>query len=149
MLRVRCSQDLWAGVLFFAIGFIMLVGAADLAQGTAMRMGPGYAPRLLCGLLILIGAILVFRGIAIEGPDTGQWGLRPAVFVLGSMIAFALGVERLGLFLTIFIVVCLASLAISGVRPVGTFVAATCIAAGSCALFVYGLKLLIPVWPQL
>jgi hypothetical protein len=49
-------RDALAGAIFIALGLIFVFGAMDLERGTAFRMGPGYFPLVLAGLLILIGA---------------------------------------------------------------------------------------------
>src|SRR5215470_677625 len=105
MIRIRSTQEFWAGILLLAFGTVMFIGAADLAQGTALRMGPGYTPRILCGLLIITGVALVIRSAAVDGPSTGTWNVRPLIFVLGSVIFFAFALERLGLVITTFLTV--------------------------------------------
>ncbi len=86
MLKIRGPQDVGAGILFLAFGIAMLMGSADLAQGTPLRMGPGYAPRLLCYGLIIIGAALLLRGLKIDGESTGPWNFRAMIFVLLSIL---------------------------------------------------------------
>ena len=56
MLRVKSPQDFGAAVVFLAIGVAGLYFGSDLAFGTSARMGPGYFPVLLSGLIIVIGA---------------------------------------------------------------------------------------------
>ena len=148
MFRVKGRQDLWSGIMFLVFGVIMYIGAMPLAQGTAIRMGPGYTPRLLCYLLIIVGAALIFRGVTHRGESTGLWGIRPLIFVLGSVVVFAVGLERLGLVITTCLSVFVGSFAMKEVRPLELLIVAVCMAAGSTLLFVYALKLIIPVWPQ-
>lgn len=148
-IQVRSSQDLWAGALFTAIASFMFVAGLDLALGTSLRMGPGYAPRLLCGLLFAIGCVLVGRGLTVDGADTGTWNLRPMIFVLGSILLFAFALERLGLVLTTFLVVGASSFAIRDLRPKELLVVASVMAIVCSGVFVFGLKLMIPLWPRL
>jgi hypothetical protein len=147
-IRMRSSQNFYAGALFIAIALFMLVAGLNLTIGTSVRMGPGYAPRLLCCLLFLIGGVLVVRGLMVSGSDTGTWNLRPMIFVLGSILLFAIVLERLGLVLTTFMVVATSSLATKDLRPKELLVVAAMMAAACSATFVYGLKLLIPLWPS-
>jgi hypothetical protein len=51
-------RDLLAGAVFVALGLAFLVGALGLERGTAFRMGPGYFPLVLAGLLVLIGVTM-------------------------------------------------------------------------------------------
>jgi putative tricarboxylic transport membrane protein len=149
MIRIRGVQDFWAGVMFLAIGVLMFVGASNLVQGTAARMGPGYAPRLLCGLLVATGCALVAKGLFASGGGTGTWNVRPMLFVLGSILVFAFALERLGLVISIILAVGVSSLSIKPARPLETAIVAVTMAAGCTLMFIYGLKLIIPVWPQL
>ena len=56
-------RDIWAGALLAAFGVAALVFGADLAMGTARRMGPGYMPYGLAWLLVLCGAAVALRGV--------------------------------------------------------------------------------------
>ena len=52
---IRSPKDFWAGILFIAFGTAAIAIAVNYPVGTAGRMGPGYFPRGLGILLILIG----------------------------------------------------------------------------------------------
>ena len=148
MVRIRNAQDLCCGLLFLAAATFFFVTGLDLPVGTAVRMGPGYTPRLLCGLIAVVGAILTVRGFSVDGERMEGWGLRPLVFVLGSMLIFAFAIERLGLVITVGMVVVFSSFSMPGARPVELGIVAAAMAAMCSAIFVFGLKLLIPLWPQ-
>lgn len=85
---------------------------AEMPIGTARRMGPGYFPLLLSGLLFVLGAILMVRGLA-KGPDTGihpmPW--RGLLMILGATIFFGATVRGLGLVPTTAISVLLSAYA--------------------------------------
>ena len=62
--------------------------AANYPLGTAARMGPGYFPRILGILLIVLGAALSLRALRAAGPAAaavGNGGRR--IIVLGSVVA--------------------------------------------------------------
>ncbi len=42
--RFLRGQDFWCGLLLIAIAIFFLYGGKDLAAGSLLRMGPGYAP---------------------------------------------------------------------------------------------------------
>ena len=67
--------------------------------------------------------------------------------MLGSLLVFALGIQRLGLFVTILLVVAVAALATPESRWREVVVMAVALAAFSTALFVRALGLPIPAWP--
>ena len=66
-------------------------------------MEAGYFPRLVCALLVAIGAALAAMSLfrAGEIPERGRW--RPFVFVTLSCLAFALLLQPLGLVLTLLV----------------------------------------------
>ena len=55
--------DVVSGLLFIAIAVFGLVVSHDYPVGTALRMGTGYMPRLLCWLLLGLGALIAVQGL--------------------------------------------------------------------------------------
>ena len=149
MKRLASSADVRAGLFFLAVALLGLFLAQNLRPGTAMRMGPGYLPNLVCSILLALGLLTVAKAVATPGPDAGSWTLRPLMAVLGALLVFALGIEQLGLFATTALVVIVASFATPESRPVEVLVIALSLAAFSTGLFVQALGLPIPAWPQL
>src|SRR4051794_41949823 len=82
-------QDLWAGLLLAAFGVAALIFGADLAMGTARRMGPGYMPYGLAWLLVLCGAAVALRGVIAAGAAGAPVGLRPVLGVLRGGVVFS------------------------------------------------------------
>src|SRR3954452_23818778 len=97
--RLWALQDLWAGLLLAAFGVAALIFGADLAMGTARRMGPGYMPYGPAWLLVLIGAAVALRGVVGAGAAVEPMRLRPFLGVLGGGVAFALVIDRGGILL--------------------------------------------------
>ncbi|MCC6870733.1 MAG: tripartite tricarboxylate transporter TctB family protein, partial [Burkholderiales bacterium] len=56
MLSIRNPKDFWAGILFIALGIFAITVGSNYTLGSAARMGPGYFPRILGILLIVLGA---------------------------------------------------------------------------------------------
>ena len=75
---IRGQQDFWSGLLFVGFGAVALVIGRDYAMGTAMRMGPGYFPMILAGLLDHQAARVIDayrrQGLMPTGRiDRGEW----------------------------------------------------------------------------
>lgn len=144
---VRGPRDFWAGILFVAIGAAAVIIAFHYPMGTAARMGPGYFPRALGSLLMILGAFSVLRGLRQQQAPIMTWRWRAIVIVLGSTVVFGLIVQHVGLALSTVFLVVAASSASHEFRPkealvVGIFMAALCV-----GVFVYGLAIQLPVWP--
>ena len=76
--RAFVTKDFLAGVMFVAFGLLGLWLGRTLEAGTASAMEAGYFPRLICGLLIAIGAAprrrLVAAAATATCPSAGSGG---------------------------------------------------------------------------
>ncbi|WP_341236881.1 tripartite tricarboxylate transporter TctB family protein [uncultured Limnobacter sp.] len=90
-------RDFWAGLLYLIIGAAALYMAADYEMGAAISMGPGYFPKVLSGLLILIGTASLIRSFFVQGEPLEGFPFAKIIYVTVSIIAFALLVEGAGL----------------------------------------------------
>jgi len=147
MAVIRHPKDFWSGVLFIAIGVFAIVYGMKYTLGSAARMGPGYFPRILGILLILIGAILALRSFRLEGPPLPRWKWRPTVVVLGSVVLFGAIVQWAGIALSTVILIVGSSAASPEFRPREALIVGVLLAALAVGVFVIGLKLQLPIWP--
>jgi hypothetical protein len=76
---IRHPKDFVAGLLFAGVGILAIIIASNYPLGTAARMGPGYFPRILGILLILLGGALALRALKLNGPPLPRWHWRPVV----------------------------------------------------------------------
>jgi hypothetical protein len=146
MLKVKSSKDFLAGLLFVAFGIAALVLGREYPFGSASAMGPGFFPRVLAVALIVLGAVLSGRGLTLHGEKLDSAHIRPLIFVLGAILAFAFLIEKVGLIVTGLVVTILAALAYRGrmtVFEVG--ILAVTLTVFCVALFIYLLGLPIPV----
>ena len=58
------NKDFLAGLLLLAFGAVGFYMALDYPFGSALRMGPGYFPRVLSGILMAFGAFVLVRGMS-------------------------------------------------------------------------------------
>jgi hypothetical protein len=148
--RVFVTKDFLAGLMFVAFGLLGLWLGRTLEVGTASAMEAGYFPRLVCSLLVVIGAVLAaissLRGDG-EVLERGRW--RPFVFITLSALAFALLLRPLGLILTLAISITLARFAGGGIRLVPLLLTCAVLIAAIVGIFVLALRIVIPLWPAL
>ena len=147
MAIIRHPKDFYAGLLFIAFGIGAIVIGSNYARGTAARMGPGYFPRILGILLILLGGILVLRALRLQGTPVPAFKWRPTLIVLGSVVVFGLVVEHLGLMLSTIGLIFGASTASPEFRWKEALIMGIFFALLAIGVFVWGLKLQLPVWP--
>jgi len=144
--RVRSPQDLGAGAVFLLIGAAGAYFGNDLAFGTAARMGPGYFPVLLGWLIIVVGVIVGFRGLTIEGPEIEPIQLRPLLFVVASILLFGYLIDTIGLGLTAIVLTIVAAYARRDARLGEALLLGAGLALFAVLVFVYALSQPLPAW---
>lgn len=149
MAFIRHPKDFCAGLLFIAFGTLAIVVGSNYTLGTAARMGPGYFPRILGGLLVALGLVLALRALRLNGPRLPGWQWRPVLVVLLSVATFGLIVNRVGIVLSTILLIVAASTASREFKWREALVAGCILAAGAVGIFVIGLKLQLPIWPAI
>ena len=91
------SKDLWSGLMFAGFGVLALSMGSNLAIGTAIRMGPGYVPRMLSYILIALGIAIIVRAVVAAGEPVERFRWKPITMITIGVVAFALLFERAGL----------------------------------------------------
>jgi hypothetical protein len=146
MLRVRSPQDLGAGLVFTLIGLAGFYFGTDLTFGTPARMGPGFFPVLLSGLIIAIGLVLALKGVAVEGPPIEPVQLRPISFIVAAILIFGFLIESIGLALTAVLLTIFAAYARPEVKLRETILLGVGLAMFTVLVFVYLLGQALPAW---
>ncbi len=145
--QIRHPRDFFSGLIFIAVGIIALVIGRDYSLGTPTRMGPGYFPALLGGLLTLLGVIIAARSFIITGKRIDAIHLRPLILILASMLAFAALLEPAGLVISTVALVVIGCLASAESRWRDMIFLTVFLLAVALGLFVYSLGLPIKIWP--
>jgi hypothetical protein len=147
MAVIRHPKDFFAGLLFIAFGLGAIIIGSNYTLGTAARMGPGYFPRILGILLITLGAVLALRALRLQGAPVAAFKWRPTLIVLGSVVAFGMVVQDLGLAISTVGLIVGASAASHEFRWKEALVSGVFFSALAISVFVLGLKLQLPIWP--
>ena len=142
---LRNNRDLIAGLLFIVLGALAAVLARDYPFGTTMRMGPGYFPTMLGGILLVFGATILLRGIRSGETVKGEWGVRPLAWITLSIILFGFLLDRVGMVPATVVTLFAAAAAGREFRLKEVLLLAIVMTAFSVAVFSYGLKLPYPL----
>jgi hypothetical protein len=140
----KALKDVLAGLIFIGFGLAFALTAATYDLGTALRMGPGYFPLVLGGLLAFLGILIVIEAIvAGEGGAIGAIPWRGLVLLTAAPLFFGFTVRGLGLAPSLFVTTLLA--AFSSQRT--TVLAAVAMAIGltACCILVFVEGLGMPV----
>jgi hypothetical protein len=149
MVKIRHPKDFFAGLMFIAFGLGAIVIGSNYPLGVAARMGPGYFPRILGILLVVLGAALSIRGLRLDGAKITLESPRPLIIVIGSVVLFAMTVSTLGLVLSSILLIFVSSAASKEFRWKEALVSGAILAALSVAGFIWGLGLQFSIWPTL
>jgi len=145
---IRAPKDFWSGVIFIAFAAVAMGAARGYSLGSAGHMGPGYFPMMLGIVLAFIGAILIARSLVIAGEPVGTLAVIPVMVITIGVILFGAMIEKLGLIIALVVITIFSALAARRVRIWETGLLAAVMAAFAVGVFVYALRLPIPVWPD-
>ncbi|HEX5865502.1 MAG TPA: tripartite tricarboxylate transporter TctB family protein [Casimicrobiaceae bacterium] len=148
-MKIGAPKDFWSGLMFIAFAAVAMLAAGGYSLGSVGKMGPGYFPLMLGYVLALIGVILVARSFVIDGERMGKLSIAPLAIVALAVCLFAFSIETLGLVIALATVTVVSALASKEFRPIETGLLAAALAAFAAGIFVYGLRLPLPIWPAL
>ena len=142
---LRNNKDFLAGLLFIAIGLAAVIVARDYPFGTAMRMGSGYFPTVLGGILILLGAWVMGRGLRSGEKVKGEWGWKPLALIALAIVLFGFLMARLGLIPALVAVLFASALAGREFRFKEVSVLAVVMSVFAVLVLLYVLKMPYPL----
>jgi fumarate reductase subunit C len=149
-MQIRHQKDFWSGVMFLVIGLGFVGFAQDYDMGTAQRMGPGFFPTALGGLLAILG--LVVSIVALRSNEPGgeieRFHFGPLLVVLGAVALFALLLRPAGLVAALLVLIGVSAYASHEFRVREVIPLAAFLVVLVLAVFIWGLGLVVPVWPM-
>lgn len=149
-MKIKSQRDFWSGLMFVVVGVAFAWGATEYSFGSSARPGPGYFPFGLGILLALLGSLVLFKALTLEsegGDPIGKIAWRPLLVIVASIVVFGVAIPRLGLACTLPLVITLSALAGDEFRWRDVLISSVVLTLGSWALFIWGLKLTVPLWP--
>ena len=149
-MNIKSQRDFWAGLMFLVVGVGFAIGATNYSMGTSARPGAGYFPLGLGVLTALLGSFILFESLTIEtedGEPVGRIAWRPLIVIFLTIMVFGVLLPRLGMLLTIPILIVMTSLAGDEFHWRGVAINAVVLTFSSWVIFVWGLKLTMPLWP--
>ncbi len=139
------NKDVWSGLLLIAIGAAAVLIARNYAFGTALRMGPGFFPLVLGGLLILFGVYMLAAGLRQGEQIAGSWSLRALIILPLSLVLFGVLMERAGFVPAMLVLIFGSATASTEFRLVEVLLFSIGLTALSVAVFVWALGLPYPL----
>lgn len=138
---IKHPKDFYSGLMYTAVGAGAIVVARSYNMGTSVRMGPGYFPTILGGLLVLVGVISMIRAFTHEGERIKSFSWKEIVLVLGSVVLFGVLVRGAGLVPSLILLVVTSAWASDKFNIKTALLLAVLSSAFSALVFVKGLGL--------
>ena len=145
------NKDLLAGLMFIVIGVVSFVGAYNYQMGTAARMGPGYFPRILGGVMAVLGFIVAGIGLKNQAQwaatDGIGWTWKPVIILTAAVVLFGATLPSLGMVIAIILLTIISGIAAhdKNYRELAIITVIMCLFCA--AVFVWGLKLQMKLFP--
>lgn len=151
-MKLKSQKDFWSGLMFIVAGIAFAWGATAYNFGSAARPGPGYFPFGLGVLLAILGAIVLLKSLTVDTPDgdpVEKFAWRPIIVITLSLVVFGFVLPKLGMIISLPLLVVMASFAGDEFHPVEVAINAAVLTVGSWLIFIKGLGLTIPLWPTI
>ncbi len=149
-MKIKSEKDFWSGLMFIVIGVAFAWGATSYSFGSSARPGPAYFPFGLAILMSLLGALLLFEALTIEtedGEPIGAWAWKPLGVIVAAVAVFGWALPHLGMITAIPLLVIGSASAGDEFHWKDAVINALVLTVGCWVIFIYGLKLTIPLWP--
>lgn len=140
-IKLRNNVDFLAGLLMIGIGAIAFYMALDYPFGSALRMGPGYFPRVLAGIFIAFGIYVGLRGLHTGEKVAGVWGWKALALITVSFWAFGWLMDRVGLIPSLVVLFFVSALAGHEFKLKEVIILSTVMILFAYGVFIYGLGL--------
>jgi len=117
-------------------------------MGTAVRMGPAYFPTVLGGLLAVLGLTVLAGSFAMEGPPVPKFAFRPLILLSVGCVCYGYLMKPLGLVGATAALVYVSAFGGHEFNWKEVTILYIILMAFSWLVFVKGLTLPFPVWPE-
>lgn len=148
-MRIRAPKDFWSGVMFCGFAMVGILAARGYSLGTAGKMGPGYFPLLLGGVLAILGAVLIGRSLVLDGEPLPRVQMLPLAVLALAVCLFGVLIEPFGLLMALAVLTLVSAWAGPQFSLNEAVALAAALTVFSVGIFVYALGLPLPIWPSL
>lgn len=148
MQNIRLNGDIAAGILFILFGGWFCGSAIlGLPLGSAFRMGPGFFPAMVGGLLIVLGAVILVNGWAAQAEDVDLSAVpwRAVILFPVGLVLFGAAMRPLGLLIALLLLCICSTMAIRGMTLVRAAILSLGVSAVCVAVFSFALGLNLPL----
>ncbi len=162
-MKIGHPKNFWGGVIFAALGLMFAIIASGVSfgdtvvlagytMGTPARMGPGFFPFWLGVILVAMGVLISVVAIRTEGGNDGRlerFHWKELFFVIGAIVLFGILLKPIGMLLSGIVLIVGAGFGSHSFNFRKSLLLAVFLVIFSALVFVIGLKLPIPLCPDI
>lgn len=145
---MRLTRDFMSGVMFCGVGLGAAIVASGYGFGSPARMGPGFFPIVVGGLLAAMGLALIVQSL--RHPETDEpveaLHFRPLFFISAAIVSFGILIEDRGLIAALVALIVIARFAGREGSLLELAVMVVVLIAVAVGIFVYGLNIYLRLW---
>jgi len=141
------NKDFLSGLMFIAIGAGAMFIGSDYPIGSALRMGPGYFPVALGGIIFVFGVYTLVQGLIKKEKLVGAWSVRALILLPVAFVVFGFLVDHGGFVPALVALVFISAAAGSEFSFKEVLIEIVVLTAASVGLFIYALELPYPLFP--
>ena len=142
----RDNRDFFAGLFFIAIGAAAMWISRDYPMGSALRMGPGYFPTVLGGIVVVFGIYVLIKGVINNEKVVGNWSLRALIVLPIATWIFGVMMENVGFIPALVVLMYTSSVAGKEFKFLEVTIMAVVMVIVCTGVFIYGLGLPYPLF---
>jgi hypothetical protein len=113
-----------------------------------VRMGPAYFPTVLGGIMAVLGAIIFFQSLIVDGPKMAKLSFKPLFFISLALLLFGYLLKPIGFVLAIGVMVFVSAFGGHEFKAREVAILTVVLVVFSVLVFVKGLTLPFPLWPD-
>ena len=148
-MKIRNQRDFWSGVLFVITGVLFMILSRQYQFGTAAKMGPGYFPTVLGGIMTVLGLMLALPAMSSKSPEikVDRIDFKVIGVILLAVGVYAATLPTLGFIVSLFLLIFISSMASHEFTLKTTAISSVVLLIFSWLVFVKGLELQFPFLP--
>ena len=139
------NVDILSGLMFMGVGGAGMYMALDYPFGSALRMGPGYFPTVLGGIMFAMGVYTLLMGIKRQDKVKRTWSVRALIILPISTLVFGFMMEHAGFVPAVIVLSLVAATASPEFHWIEQAVLAVGLVVGCVGLFIWGIGLPYPL----
>ncbi len=139
--RLLKNKDFWTGLMFIGFGAAAMLIARGYRFGSAMRMGPGFFPTVLGGILIAFGVCIMAVGLRSDEKIREHLSIRAVVLLPLSLVLFGVLMQWAGFIPALVALIFVSAASGRGFRFLEVLMLTGILVVAVVALFIWGLGL--------